>query len=266
MGSFWLYNQNKPHWRSNHFFMLRLLFLSFLMAAGCRQGSSGQTATTTGKPQTADTTGYYQTKQPAYDGIGRVYMGREISEVMGHLGAGWLERSERQQEERTDLLADALDLKPTDAIADIGAGTGYFSFRFARIVPQGKVFAVDIQPEMIEYLNAGKRKQKTPNVEPVLGTITDPKLPANSVDIVLMVDAYHEFSNPREMIDNIVKSLRPGGRVVLVEYRAEDPNVPIKEHHKLSQAQAEKEMKAVGLRLIKNDRRLPQQHILIFGK
>ncbi len=245
---------------------MRCLFLFLLLTAvACRQGSSPQTSQVT-TSKTADTTGFYETKTPAYDGIGRVYMGREISEVMGHLGAGWLERSDREQEERTDLLADALDLKPTDVVADIGAGTGYFSFRLARLVPQGKVLAVDIQPEMIEYLNAGKRKAKTPNVEPVLGTITDPKLPANGVDLALLVDAYHEFSNPREMIDNIVKSLRPGGRVVLVEYRAEDPNVPIKEHHKMSEAQAAKEMKAAGLRLLKNDKRLPQQHILIFGK
>jgi SAM-dependent methyltransferase len=197
-----------------------LLFL-LLTTVACRQGSSQQTNTSASTSlKQADTTRFYQTKSPASDGIGRVYMGREISEVMGHLGAGWLERSDREQEERTDLLADALGLKPTDVIADIGAGTGYFSFRLARLVPQGKVLAVDIQPEMIEYLTAGKRKAKTPNVEPVLGTITDPKLPANGVDLALLVDAYHEFSNPREMIDNIVKSLRPGGRVVLVEYRA----------------------------------------------
>lgn len=246
---------------------MRCLLLFLLMTTvACRQGASQQTGTATTAPESADTTGFYQTKSPAYDGIGRVYLGREISEVMGHLGAGWLERSDREQEERTDLLAAALDLKPTDAIADIGAGTGYFSFRLARVVPQGKVFAVDIQPEMIEYLTAGKRKAKTPNVEPVLGTITDPKLPANGVDLALLVDAYHEFSNPREMMDNIVKSLRPGGRVVLVEYRAEDPNVPIKEHHKMTEVQAVKEMKAVGLRLLRNDRRLPQQHILIFGR
>lgn len=246
-------------------FMRCLFLFLFLTTVACRQGSSQQTSQVT-TSKTADTTGFYQTKPPAYDGIGRVYMGREISEVMGHLGAGWLERSDREQEERTDLLADALELKPTDVVADIGAGTGYFSFRLARLVPQGKVLAVDIQPEMIDYLNAGKRKAKTPNVEPVLGTITDPKLPANGVDLALLVDAYHEFSNPREMIDNVVKSLRPGGRVVLVEYRAEDPNVPIKEHHKMSEAQAAKEMKAAGLRLLKNDKRLPQQHILIFGK
>lgn len=244
--------------------MRPLLLLLLLTTIACGQKSAQRTGNVA--TQTADTSRYYQTKKPAYDGIGRVYMGREISEVMGHLGAGWLERSEREQEERTDLLADALNLKPTDVIADIGAGTGYFSFRLARLVPQGKVLAVDIQQEMIDYLNAGKRKQKTPNVEPVLGTITDPKLPANSVDLALMVDAYHEFSNPREMIENIVESLRPGGRVVLVEYRAEDPNVPIKEHHKMTEAQAVKEMKAVGLRLLKNDSRLPQQHILIFGK
>ncbi|MCY7359620.1 MAG: methyltransferase domain-containing protein [Rudanella sp.] len=244
-----------------------LLLCLLLTTVACRQGSSGQTGTSsTTTAKAADTTRFYQTKSPAYDGIGRVYMGREISEVMGHLGAGWLERSDREQEERTDLLADALDLKSTDVIADIGAGTGYFSFRLARLVPQGKVLAVDIQPEMIEYLTAGKRKAKTPNVEPVLGTIADPKLPANGVDLALLVDAYHEFSNPREMMDNIVKSLRPGGRVVLVEYRAEDPSVPIKEHHKMTEVQAAKEMKAVGLRLLKNDRRLPQQHILIFGK
>jgi SAM-dependent methyltransferase len=243
--------------------MFRIILLVLLTTVACRQGSSQQTTTTAAK---TDTSGYYQTKTPAYDGIGQVYMGREIAQVMGHLGAGWLERSERQQEERTDLLAAALNLKPTDVVADIGAGTGYFSFRLARLVPQGKVLAVDIQPEMIEYLNAGKRKNKTPNVEPVLGTITNPKLPANNVDLVLMVDAYHEFSNPREMMDNIVQSLRPDGRVVLVEYRAEDPGVPIKEHHKMTEAQAAKEMKAVGLRLLKNDKRLPQQHILIFGK
>ena len=246
--------------------MRPLLFFLLLTTVACRQGSSQQTSSATNTPKSINTTRFYQTKSPAYDGIGRVYMGREISEVMGHLGAGWLERSDREQQERTDLLATALDLKPTDVIADIGAGTGYFSFRLARAVPQGKVLAVDIQPEMIEYLTAGKRKAKTPNVEPVLGTITDPKLPPDSVDLALLVDAYHEFSNPREMMDNIVKSLRPGGRVVLVEYRAEDPNVPIKEHHKMTEAQATKEMKAVGLRLLKNDKRLPQQHILIFGK
>ncbi len=239
------------------------LLLTFLLITGfgCRPSAQSQTTAAT-----ADTTGYYQYKDGSRDGIGKFYQDREIAEVMGHLGADWLERPERQQEERTDLLANALQLKPTDVLADIGAGTGYFSFRLAHDVPQGKVLAVDIQPEMIQYLNDNKKKNKAPNVEPVLGTITDPKLPANGVDIALLVDAYHEFSNPREMLTAIVKSLKPGGRVVLVEYRAEDPNVPIKELHKLSVAQATKEMRAVGLKLVKSDERLPQQHVMIFGR
>ncbi len=195
---------------------LILLLLPFF-GLNCRPANQQRQTTQTA---TADTTGYYQYRDAAYDGIGKVYLDREISQVMGHLGAEWLERPDREQEERTDLLADALALKPTDVLADIGAGTGYFSFRLAKLMPQGRVLAVDIQPEMIEYLNDNKRKNNAPNVEPVLGTITDPKLPANSVDIVLMVDAYHEFSHPREMLDAVVKALKPGGRVVLLEYRA----------------------------------------------
>ncbi|WP_375443917.1 class I SAM-dependent methyltransferase [uncultured Fibrella sp.] len=237
-----------------------------LTACNRPQSANQTTAKTDSTPPKTQQTSFYAEKTPAYDGIGRTYLGREISQVMGHLGAEWLERPERQQEERTDLLLDALALKPTDVVADIGAGTGYFSFRLARAVPQGKVLAVDIQPEMIEYLNDGKKKENLTNVEPVLGTITDPKLPANSVDLALMVDAYHEFSNPREMGIALARSLKPGGRIVLVEYRAEDPNVPIKEHHKMSVMQATREMTAIGLKLLKNDSRLPQQHVLIFGK
>ncbi|RYF73632.1 MAG: class I SAM-dependent methyltransferase [Cytophagaceae bacterium] len=249
---------------------MRTNFLCALLiglAACNRPQSANQTAAKTDStPPKTQQTSFYTKKTPAYDGIGQVYLGREISQVMGHLGAEWLERPERQQEERTDLLLAALDLKPNDVVADIGAGTGYFSFRLARAVPQGKVLAVDIQPEMIEYLNDGKKKENLTNVDPILGTITDPKLPANSVDIALMVDAYHEFSNPREMGIALARSLKPGGRIVLVEYRAEDPNVPIKEHHKMSVMQASREMTALGLKLIKNDSRLPQQHVLIFGK
>lgn len=247
---------------------MNLLCALLIGVTACNRSPS--TTQTTAKADTTPTaarqTSFYATKTPAYDGIGQVYMGREIAQVMGHLGAEWLERPERQQEERTDLLLDILDLKPTDVVADIGAGTGYFSFRLARAVPQGKVLAVDIQPEMIDYLNEGKKKANVPNVEPVLGTITDPKLPVNSVDLALMVDAYHEFDHPREMGIALVRSLKPGGRIVLVEYRAEDPNVPIKEHHKMSVMQASREMTALGLKLLKNDSRLPQQHVLIFGK
>jgi precorrin-6B methylase 2 len=236
-----------------------LLLLSLL---GACQPATRQPTRTTPAP---DSLGYTY-PDPSRDGTGKAYRGREIAQVMGHLGADWLERPERQQEERTDLLLDALALKPTDTVADIGAGTGYFSFRLARAVPQGRVLAEDIQPEMIQYLNEGQAKLNISNVLPVLGTATDPALPPASIDLALFVDAYHEFSHPREMLDRIVTALKPGGRVVLVEYRAEDPNVPIKALHKMSVAQATAEMQAVGLTLLKNDSRLPWQHILIFGR
>lgn len=238
---------------------LWILFFSSLLA--CGKGSSQQAAT----QATTDSTGYYQYQNATRDGIGKTYQGREIAQVMGHLGASWLERPEREREERTDLLLKALNLKPTDVVADIGAGTGFFTFLMAPQLPRGNVFAVDIQPEMIEYLTEGKAKRKAQNVQPVLGTESDPKLPANSIDMAIMIDAYHEFSYPREMINHLVSALKPGGRIVLVEYRAEDPTVPIKELHKLSVAQATKELKAAGLKLLKNDDRLPQQHIMFFG-
>ncbi len=241
----------------NRFLTLLCLLLSLSILASCQPTNKARTAT---QP---DSLGYTYA-DATRDGTGKFYQGREIAQVMGHLGADWLERTERQQEERTDLLLDALNLKPTDIVADIGAGTGYFSFRLAKAVPQGRVLAEDIQPEMIQYLNEGKRKQKINNVQPVLGTITDPKLAPGSLDLALFVDAYHEFSNPHEMMRQIVKSLKPGGRVVLVEYRAEDPNVPIKGLHKMSVAQATREMQAVGLKLLRSDERLPWQHILIF--
>ena len=241
--------------------MFRILLFVSISLIACKRGSSQQTS-----PTQSNSAGHYQHRTASYDGIGKVYMGREIAQVMGHLGAEWLERPEREQEERTDLLLQALNLSPTDVVADIGAGTGYFTFRIAPNVPKGHVLAVDIQPEMIDFLTQGKHKYKASNVKPILGTITNPKLPANGVDLVLLVDAYHEFSHPREMMEQIVKALKPGGRVVLVEYRAEDPNVPIKVLHKMSLAQATNEMKAVGLRLQRNDKRLPQQHIMIFMK
>lgn len=243
--------------------MLRSSLLLFaLLFISCR-GASQQQSSTSSPP---DSTAVYQIMNASRDGIGKVYQGREIAQVMGHLGASWLERPEREREERTDLLLQALNLKPTDVVADIGAGTGFFTFLMAPKLPQGKVLAVDIQPEMIQYLNEGKAKRKIANVQPVLGTESDPKLAANSVDLAILIDAYHEFSYPREMIGHIVSALKSGGRIVLVEYRAEDPNVQIKELHKLSVAQATKEMKAAGLKLLKNDDRLPQQHIMFFGR
>ena len=208
----------------------------------------------------------YSTTRPSADGIGKVYMGREIAQVMGHLGAGWLERPGREREEQPRKAIEMMELRPGDVVADIGAGTGYFSFRMAEKVPKGKVLAVDIQPEMLDLMRKAAKEKHVMNVEPVLGKEDDPMLPEGAVDVVLMVDAYHEFDHPREMMQAIVKSLKPGGRVIDVEYRAEDPDVAIKPHHKMSEAQAVKEMAAVGLKHVKTLKDLPQQHFMVFQK
>lgn len=200
------------------------------------------------------------------DGIGKFYMGREIAKVMGHTEALWLERPSREVTEQPQQVIDALDLKPTDVVADIGAGTGYFSFRISPKVPQGKVLAVDIQPEMIDIMNFLKKENNITNVEPILGSVTNSNLPDDTVDLALMVDAYHEFEYPREVMEGVVRSLKPGGRVVLVEYRRENPLIPIKALHKMTQNQARKEMKAVGLRWRETKNFLPQQHLMVFEK
>jgi precorrin-6B methylase 2 len=209
---------------------------------------------------------YEQRANHSPDGIGKFYMGREIAQVMGHLGAGWLERPTREREERPQQVINALTLKSTDVVADIGAGTGYFSFRMATLVPQGKVLAVDVQPEMIEILDSLKQEKKLENVEPVLGSVTNPNLPPASVDLAIMVDAYHEFDHPREMMTAIAQALKPNGRVVLVEYRGENPLVPIKPLHKMTQRQARQELASVGLTWLETKNFLPQQHVMIFGR
>jgi protein-L-isoaspartate O-methyltransferase len=201
------------------------------------------------------------------DGTGKFYMGREIAQVMSHLGASWLERPERVTEEQPTKLLRLLDLKPGQVVADIGAGSGYHTFRMARLVgPKGKVLAVDIQKEMLDIIRRRMKKGKVGNVVPVLGTETDPKLPAAGVDLILMVDVYHEFSYPYEMTEALVKALRPGGRLVFVEFRLEDPKVPIKLVHKMTQKQVLKEMAAHPLRHVKTIGSLPWQHVIIFEK
>ena len=208
----------------------------------------------------------YTTRPASPDGIGKVYLGREISFVMGHLGAGWLERPTREAEERTDLLLANLPVEPDDVVADLGAGTGYFSLPIAGRVPAGRVLAVDIQQEMLDIVARRAKSAGLANVQPVLAAETDPGLPPGGVDLVLMVDAYHEFSHPREVMTGVMRGLKPGGRVVLIEYRAEDPAVPILELHKMSEAQARKEMAAVGLEWVESRDVLPQQHFLVFRK
>jgi ubiquinone/menaquinone biosynthesis C-methylase UbiE len=209
---------------------------------------------------------YYSYRQPSFDGTGKVYMGREIAQVMGHQGADWLERPDRVTEEQPQKMVAALELKSTDVVADIGAGTGYISQLIAQQVPEGKVLAVDVQPEMIELLQQRISKNKITNIQPQLGTEQSPELPAASIDLAIMVDAYHEFGYPQEMMTGIVSALKPGGRIVLTEYRGEDPKVNIKPRHKTTQKQIQREMKAVGLKLLKNESVLPQQHLLFFGK
>lgn len=201
------------------------------------------------------------------NGIGKFYMGREIAHVMGHPAADWLERPEREVEERPGLVMDAIKLKPGDAAADIGAGTGYFSWRMAKNVgKQGKVYAVDIQQEMLDLLVKKMTDRGVTNVVPVLGTIEDASLPAKAVDLAIMVDVYHEFSHPFEMMQSICSALKPGGRVVFVEYRAEDPEVPIKRVHKMSEVQVRKEMSVLPLEWVETVKTLPRQHVIIFRR
>jgi SAM-dependent methyltransferase len=207
--------------------------------------------------------------RPAHspDGTGKFYMGREIAQVMGHEAAAWLERPARAVEEQPDQLIRQLWLHPGMTVADIGAGTGYLSRRLAQAVgPKGKVLAVDVQPEMLALLRSLNARLGLTNIVPVLGTETSPRLPVASVDLALMVDVYHEFDFPYEMMQGICASLKPGGRVVFVEYRAEDPLVPIKPLHKMTQAQVKKEMSALPLDWVQTIEVLPRQHIIIFSK
>lgn len=209
---------------------------------------------------------FYQKGERTRDGIGKYYMGREISQVMGHLGAGWLERPKREQEERTDLLVKNMKLSESDHVADIGAGSGYFSFRISPLVPKGKVYAVDISPQMLGIIRAKKGAGKFTNVVPVQSSIKNTTLDEESIDCALIVDAYHEFSYPREMAYSIYQALKKGGRLILIEYRKEDPSVPIKLLHKMTQKQAIKEISQVGFVWKKTLDFLPQQHFMVFEK
>lgn len=209
---------------------------------------------------------YEQRVHHSPDGIGKYYMGREIAKVMGHTGVGWLERPGRELEEQPSKIVNALNLEPDDVVADIGAGSGYMSFRIAPLLSQGKVLAVDIQPEMLDIIEFFKQEKNINNVEPVLATLKNPNLPPASIDLALMVDAYHEFEYPQEVMQGIVNALKPGGRVALVEYRGENPLIMIKRLHKMTQKQVRKEMQAVGLVWRETKNLLPQQHLMVFEK
>lgn len=209
----------------------------------------------------------YERRPGSPDGIGKWYMGREIAHFMTHQGAAWLEREEREQEERPTQLLAALAPKPGAVIADIGAGSGYLAWRLGLLTaPGGRVIATDIQPEMLAILRTNVAAHGATNVFPVLATAEDTRLPTNAVDLAVFVDVYHECDYPFEIIQGVVRALKPGGRLVLVEYRGEDDAVPIKLLHKMTEAQVRKEMSAQALEWVGTDERLPRQHIFIFRK
>ena len=208
----------------------------------------------------------YNIKTGDPNGINKWYMGRQIAQVMSHYGIDWLEREEREMEENTSLLLKNLAVKPGMVIADIGAGSGYHSALLSKMVGSGKVFAVDVEPEMIAYLNERINQEKLSRIVPVLSTEQKLYLPENTIDMMLLVDVYHEFSYPYEMALSMLAALKPGGKLVLVEFRSEDPTVPIKTIHKMSETQAIKEFKAAGFIFDKNIDNLPWQHCMVFTK
>jgi len=222
------------------------------------------------KPDTSisksSATSIYTTKTPHPDGTGKVYYGREIAHVMSASGGDWLERDTRQEEENVALAISKLNLQSNSVVADIGAGTGYYTFRIAPKVPQGKVYAVEVQDEFLAALKTRKKELSLTNVEVIKGSNQSPNLPAASIDLAIMADVYHELEYPQEMLQAIHKALKPTGKLLLLEYRTEDPTIPIKELHKISVAQANKELGANGFKLYRKEDFLPIQHFLLYEK
>ena len=246
----------RPHLRK------LLLLLLLLSLAQCR----GQQPEHVSETNAEGTASPYTFKSGNVFGSGKWYMGREIAHVMGYQGISWLERPERESEEKTTTLLRNMKIRPTDSIADIGAGSGYHVFQMAPKAAKGLVYAVDIQEEMLAAIERRKAATGISNISVVQGGEKSVNLPEASVDKVLLVDVYHEFSYPVEMMASIKKALRPDGRVYLIEYRGEDASVPIKEVHKMTEAQAVKEMDAAGFRLEENIGNLPWQHCMVFVK
>lgn len=214
----------------------------------------------------ADVREHYEHRGASADGIGKWYMGREIAHTMHHSHAEWLDRPEREREEQPARMIARMQVSATDVIADIGCGTGYHSIRLARSVPQGKVYAVDVQAAMLDSVFTRSMAEGLENIDPVLGSFTDPRLPRGTIDKVLMVDVHHEFDHPQEMMEGIVAAMKPGAFLFLVEFRGEDGSVPIKALHKMSKRQAVMEMEAAGLLLHSSWSGLPWQHFLVFRK
>ncbi|MCF1753281.1 class I SAM-dependent methyltransferase [Mariniradius sediminis] len=216
--------------------------------------------------QGSNSAGIYTFKTPDRDGTGKVYMGREISKVMNFMGMSWLERSTRNQEENTDLAIKKLPINEASVVADIGAGSGFYTFRIAKRVPKGKVYAVEIQDSAIKYLKEKSKELGFDNVITVKGSEKSPQLPENSIDLAIMVDVYHELLYPHEVLQEIKKSLKPDGKLLLIEYRGEDPEVYIKPLHKMTVAQVTKELTANGFKMVQNGQFMNIQHFLVFEK
>lgn len=216
--------------------------------------------------QDQKTDSVYTYQAPSRDGTGKYYLGREISQIMGFQGMQWLERSSREREEGVSMAIKNLPITEESVVADIGAGSGYYTFRIAPLVPKGKVYAVEIQDEAIRFLENKSRELGFDQVVAVKGDSYSPNLPESSVDVAIMVDVYHELSYPQEMLQSIRKSLVPDGKIILIEYRGEDPSIPIKPLHKMTEKQAKKELEKNGFRLVRNGKFLPIQHYLVFEK
>jgi len=238
----------------NHYNLLLLILLALSMTA-CGQ---------TNKDSKSKETYTFQKGDP--NGIGKWYMGREIAHIMGYQGINWLERSDREKEENTSQLLMNMNIQPDDTIADVGAGSGYHTFKMAKLASEGFVYAVDIQPEMIQAISVKQSEQQVNNIQTIQGSEKSINLDENSVSKILLVDVYHEFNFPKEMIESMHKSLTSDGKIYLIEYKAEDESIPIKEIHKMSEKQAVKEFKASGFKLEQNIENLPWQHCLIFVK
>ncbi|WPY97696.1 class I SAM-dependent methyltransferase [Christiangramia sp. OXR-203] len=238
----------------NHYNLLLLILLALSMTA-CGQ---------TNRNSKSEETYTFQKGDP--NGIGKWYMGREIAHVMGYQGINWLERSDREKEENTSQLLMNMNIQPDDTIADIGAGSGYHTFKMAKLTSEGFVYAVDIQPEMLQAISTKQSEQQVNNIQTIQGSEKSINLDENSVSKILLVDVYHEFNFPKEMIESMHKSLTSDGKIYLIEYKAEDESIPIKEIHKMSEKQAVKEFKASGFKLEQNIENLPWQHCLIFVK
>jgi ubiquinone/menaquinone biosynthesis C-methylase UbiE len=232
------------------YFTLTVLFLFTTCAVALGQKSDG----------------VYTYRKSSANGTGKVYMGREIAQIMSFEGVSWLERNTRSKEENTDLAISKLPITKGSIVADIGAGSGFYTFRIAPKVPEGKVMAVEIQDDAIAYLKKKALDSKASNVTVVKGAEKSPNLQANSIDLAIMVDVYHELMHPQEYLQAIRLALKPGGKLLLMEYKKEDPAVAIKEEHKMSVRQVSRELKANGYRLVQNGQFMPMQHFLIFQK